>query len=55
MYIYPKYWGKQAWTNSVDPDQMPQNVASDHGLHFLPPTLLNTSVDYKVELSIFLY
>ena len=22
--------------NSVDPDQMPQNVASDQGLHCLP-------------------
>ena len=21
----------------VDPDQMPQNVASDQGLHYLPP------------------
>ena len=32
----PKYWGIQAWANSVDPDQMPQNVASDLGLHCLP-------------------
>ena len=26
----------KAFANSVDPDQMPQNVASDQGLHFLP-------------------
>ena len=32
----PKYWDRQAWANSVDPDQMPQNVASDQGLHCLP-------------------
>ena len=31
----PKYWGRQAWTNSVDPDQTPRNAASDQGLHCL--------------------
>ena len=31
----PKYWDRQAWANSADPDQMPQNVASDLGLHCL--------------------
>ena len=30
----PKYWD---CANSVDPDQMPQNVASDQGLHCLQP------------------
>ena len=37
----PKYWDRQAWANSVDPDQMPQNVASDQGPHFFAthPTL----------------
>ena len=29
--------------NSVDPDQMPHNVASDLGLHFLFMTLLRVS------------
>ena len=29
-------FGKQAWANSVDQDQMPQNAASDLGLHCLP-------------------
>ena len=32
----PKYWDRQAWANSVDPDQMPQNATSDQGLHWLP-------------------
>ena len=32
----PKYWDRKAWANSVDPDQMPQNVASDQGLYCLP-------------------
>ena len=32
----PKYWDRQACANSVDPDQMPQNAASDQGLHCLP-------------------
>ena len=22
----PKYWDRQAWANTVDPDQTPQNV-----------------------------
>ena len=30
------YFDRQAWANSVDPDQMPQNVASDQGLYCLP-------------------
>ena len=28
--------GTDVFANSVDPDQMPQNVASDQGLHCLP-------------------
>ena len=31
--IYPKYLDKQARSNNVDPDQTPQNAASDQGLH----------------------
>ena len=31
----PKYWDRQAFTNSVDPDQMPQDAASDQDLHCL--------------------
>ena len=30
------YLDKQAGANSVDPDEMPQNVASHQGLHSLP-------------------
>ena len=30
------YWDRQACANSVDPDQTPQNAASDLGLHCLP-------------------
>ena len=31
----PEYWNRHAFANSVDPDQMLQNGASDQGLHFL--------------------
>ena len=37
QYNDPKYKVRQAWVNSVDPDQTPQN---DQGLHYLPFTLL---------------
>ena len=30
----PKYLDRQAWANSVDPDQTLQNVASNKGLQF---------------------
>ena len=30
------YSDSQAWANSVDPDEMPQNVVSHQGLHCLP-------------------
>ena len=33
--IYPKYSDRQACANSVDPDQTPQNAASDQGLRCL--------------------
>ena len=32
----PNYWDRQAWANSIVPDQMLQNAASDQGLHCLP-------------------
>ena len=32
----PGYWDRQAFANSVDPDQTPQYAASDQGLHCLP-------------------
>ena len=30
------YLNRQTLANHVDPDQMPQSVASDQGLHSLP-------------------
>ena len=37
MYCtFPNYSDRQAWANSVDPDQMLQNAASDQGLHCKP-------------------
>ena len=40
------------WANSVDPDQMQQNVASDQGLHCLPISqqFLYTSTGSKMNL-----
>ena len=35
-YVYPNYLDRQVWPNFADPDQMQQNVASGHGLVFLP-------------------
>ena len=35
---YTTYSDRQAWANSIDPDQTPQNAASDQGLHCLPLT-----------------
>ena len=40
-YSYRKM--AEVFANSEDPDQMPQNVASDLGLHCLPITLLGVS------------
>ena len=34
--IYPRNRDWQAWLNSEDPDQTPQNAVSDLGLHCLP-------------------
>ena len=30
------YWDRQAWSNSVDPDETPPNAESRQGLHWLP-------------------
>ena len=30
------FWDRQAWANSVYPDQTLQNAVSDQGLHCLP-------------------
>ena len=46
-HIYPKYSDRQVCPNNVDPDQMPQNVASDQGLHCLS-TVLDISTIVKL-------
>ena len=32
----PKYWNRQAFANSIDPDQTLQNAVPDQSLHCLP-------------------
>ena len=34
-HINPKYWDRQAWADSVDPDQMLKNKASSQDLYCL--------------------
>ena len=48
----PMYGNRQAWANSIDPDQMPLKVASDQGLHCLPliKQLLDTLAGKCVDL-----
>ena len=43
---------RQTRTNSADPDQMPQNAASDQGLHCLATIhrFLHIATDCKIEL-----
>ena len=41
--FYSIFDGKILLANNVDPDQMPQYVASDLGLHCLPKILLRVS------------
>ena len=36
VYRDSKYWDRQAGANSIDLDQMPQNVGSDQALPCLP-------------------
>ena len=51
-HIYPKYLDRWARANSVDPDQMPQNVASDLSLYCLPliQQILETTAGSRNEL-----
>ena len=41
--IYHMYSDRQAWANSIDPDETPQNAASHLGLHSL--TLIQQFLD----------
>ena len=46
------YSDRQAWANSVDPDEMPQNVVSHLGLHCLPliQQFLDTTLGSKSNM-----
>ena len=46
------YLDRQAWAKSVDPDEMPQTVASHLGLHCLPLSqeFLDTTLGSKLYL-----
>ena len=47
----PKYWDRQTWANSVDPDQMQQNGVSDQGLHCLSSSfILDAWTGSKIDL-----
>ena len=48
----PKYWDRHACAKSVDPDQMPQNVASDQGLHYLPPSQLLLDMKAGIKMNV---
>ena len=50
--IYIMYLDRQAWANSVDPYEMPQNVVSHQGLHCLPLVqhVLETTLNNKLYL-----
>ena len=46
----PKYWDRQAFANSVDPDQIPHNVVSDQVLHcYTYSKSLDTSTGSKMD------
>ena len=51
-HIYQMYLERQAWANSVVPDEMLQNEASDQGLHCLPliQQYLDTTLGSKFYL-----
>ena len=55
-HIYRKYLERPTWTNSIDPDQMLQNAASDLGLYCLSQIkqFLDTSKGSKIDLIKFL-
>ena len=50
--IYRMYSDRQAWANSVDPNETPQNAASHLGQHCLPliQQFLDTSSGSKLYL-----
>ena len=48
----PKFWDRQAWANSEDPDQTLETVASDqvYTVCYSSNTFLDTSVGSKMDL-----
>ena len=51
--IYSKYLDRQTLANSVDSDQMTQNVASDQGLHCLPLIQQFLALSSDSEMALF--
>ena len=51
-HIFPQYSNPGLWANCVDPDQTPQNAASDQGLHCLPiiKQFLDSSTVCKMDV-----
>ena len=49
--LYSIFNGKILLSNTVDPDQMPHNVASDLCLHYLPMPLLRVSRKNRLRFS----
>ena len=54
-HIYRMYSDRQAWANSVDPDKMPQKMASHQGLHclLLIQQFLDTTSGSKLYFCLF--
>ena len=48
----PKYWDRQVWANSVDPDQMLKNAVSDQDPHCLQlvQQILDALTGYSMDL-----
>ena len=51
-HIYHLYSDRQAWANSVDPDEAPQNVVIHQGVHCLvfKQQFLDQTLDSKLYL-----
>ena len=47
---YSKYWDRQAWSNSVDPDQMPQKLVTHMCLHLSVIQFLDASIGSKMSM-----
>ena len=52
-HIYHMYSDKQTWANSIDPNETPQNAASQQGLHCLP--LIQQFLDRTSDSKLYLF